>query len=113
MTSEAGTQPARTKHLIAAILLLSAAVFLVTNLRGAYFLNLETVRIFAFVVFAANVVVGLIGVFTPHRIAWLSYLAASVASMVLLGMATPLTAAWLLIRLGARIVFLGEHLSLF
>ncbi len=113
MTSEAVTQPVRTTHLIAAVLLLSATVFLVTNLRGVHFLNLETARICAFAVFAANVAVGLIGVFTPHRVAWLSYLAASIVSMLLLGMATPLTAAWLLIKLAARVIFLGEHLSIF
>jgi hypothetical protein len=113
VTSEATMQRFRTAHLIAAVLVLSAAVSFVTGLRGAHFLSLETARIFAFVVFAANIVVSLIGVFTPHRVAWLSYLSASVASMLLLSMATPLTAAWLVIRVAARVIFLGEHLSLF
>jgi hypothetical protein len=112
MTSEPATQP-RTRYLIAATLLLSATIFVVTKLRVAHFLSLETGLIIAFVVFAANVVIGLVGVFTPHRVAWLSYLAASLASMLLWGMATPLTAAWLLIRLGARVVFLGEHACFF
>jgi hypothetical protein len=113
MTSEDVTQPVRTTYLIAAVLVLSTTVFIVTKLREANLLTLETARIFAFVVFTANVAVGLIGAFTSHRVAWLSYLAASVASMFLLGMATPLTGGWLVIRVAARVIFLGDHLSLF
>jgi hypothetical protein len=49
--------------------------------------------------FGANFAFGIYGVATSHRIAWSAYLVLSVAGLVMMSAATPISALWLTLKL--------------
>ena len=84
-------QPIRTVHLIIAVVALTIVgeISLVLWLRGAQ--APATGMIIGYVLIALNLGVGIAGLWTRHRMAWMAYLALSVVSTVLLGAVTPLS----------------------
>ena len=83
---------------------LSVVMAIATNLRIAGYLTLETQLVVAYVAFGLNFVAAVAGLWTRFRLAWVSYLILSVASVLLLG-SVPITAAWILAKLAVRHAF--------
>jgi len=48
------------------------------------------------VIFALNLGIGIAGWWTGHRVAWVLYAIISIAGMVLIGAATPISGFWIL-----------------
>jgi hypothetical protein len=94
----------KTSLLILFVISLSAIMAVVKGLRIAGYLSVETQVVLAFAVFGLNFIVAIAGLWTPFRLAWVSYLVLSVASVLLLG-SMPLSAAWILIKVAARHTF--------
>lgn len=86
----------REIHLILAILLLSAVIIVETELRGAGYVSLDTGRVVAYLGFAINMIVAVLGILSPHRLAWILYLIVSLTGIVMIGAETPITALYLL-----------------
>jgi hypothetical protein len=92
----------KDSHLIIFAVSLSVVIVLVTDLRVAGYLTLETQRAAAYLIFGLNVTIAIGGLWKRFRLAWLLYLALSVASMLFLSASTPFTAIWLLIKYAIR-----------
>ena len=69
-------------------------MFAITGLRGV--LPAESRALAAYAIFFLNLGVAIAGLWTAQRAAWIVYLVASVAGMILISAATPITALWLL-----------------
>jgi hypothetical protein len=87
----------KTYPLIILVIALSATIAVVRDLRIVGYLSLETQRVTAYLMFGLNLLVASLGLWTRFRLAWLS-------SMFLLS-STPITAAWILLKLAIRHVF--------
>jgi hypothetical protein len=95
-------RPSKTFLLIFSIVILSAMIDTVRDLRVAGYVTLHTQLVAAFIVFGLNLVVAIVGLWTRFRLAWLAYLVVSVACMFLLSSSTPVNAAWILIKLATN-----------
>ena len=84
-------------YLVAVIVLLSVFLILWQN-TGPPTLHAQIV---AWVAFALNAGVAVYGLFTAYRSASALYLVVSLAAMLLIGAATPITALWLLGRIAS------------
>jgi hypothetical protein len=93
-----------TSILVLLVIALSAAMEIVRELKIAGYLNLETQVVAAYAAFALNFAVAIVGLWTRFRLAWLSYLAISAASILLFS-SLPIATAWILIKLASRHVF--------
>ena len=94
----------KTSSLIIFVVAICAAMEIIRNLRIAGYLTLDTQLVSAYFAFSLNLLAAIVGLWTRFRVAWLSYLMLSAASIIFLG-STPLAAAWLLIKLAARHAF--------
>jgi hypothetical protein len=86
----------RSSHLIIAALVISAAAIGVHEWDE---LSFDVTRFAAYAAFFLNAAVGIAGLWTAHRFAWVGYLLVSIAGMVLIGSPTPVSALWLLTEL--------------
>jgi hypothetical protein len=84
----------KSSHLMIAIVLLNALAVIAMELSLAIDLSLETNRMLVLPVFLLNAAVAIVGLWRPYRAAWLVYLVASIASMLLFGATTPIAALW-------------------
>lgn len=94
----------KTSSLIIFVIAISAVMAIISNLRIAGYLTLETQLVAAYLAFGLNFMVAVVGFWTRFRLAWLSYLILSVVSILFLS-STPFAAAWILIKLAARHAF--------
>jgi lysylphosphatidylglycerol synthetase-like protein (DUF2156 family) len=94
----------KTSSLIIFVISLSVVMAVVTNLRIAGYLTLETQLVVACVAFGLNFVAATAGLWTRFRPAWVAYLILSVVSVLLLS-SMPITAAWILTKLAVRHAF--------
>jgi lysylphosphatidylglycerol synthetase-like protein (DUF2156 family) len=94
-------RPSKTFLLIFSIVILSAVIDTVRDLRVAGYVTLHTQLVAAFIVFGLNLVVAIVGLWTRFRLGWLAYLVVS-ACMFLLSSSTPVNAAWILIKLATN-----------
>jgi hypothetical protein len=94
-----GIQAVRASHLIIAVLLLGALAILLNAPSLGDYLPFDTHRIFVYFVFLINTVIAIIGLWTPHRAAWLTYLIASLTCLLLIGASTPISALWIFAKL--------------
>ncbi len=97
-------RPIRPSFLIIFVISLSAVMAVVTNLRIAGFLTMQTQFVVAYVAFGLNFVAAIAGLWTRFRLAWVADLVLSVASVLLLS-SMPITAAWILTKLAVRHAF--------
>jgi hypothetical protein len=95
----------KASSLTACVIAISVAMEIVRNLRIAGYVTLNTQFVAAYFVFGINFLLAIAGLWTRFRVAWLSYLVLSVASILFLS-STPLAAASILIRLAARHAFM-------
>ena len=86
----------RSSHLIIAALVISAAAI---GLHEWDELSFDVTGLLAHAAFFLNATVGIAGLWTAHRFAWVSYLLVGIAGMVLIGSPTPVSALWLLTEL--------------
>jgi hypothetical protein len=86
-------------HLILAVLALSLFCIISSELRIFRWLPLHVQWLIGMAEFGANLAFGIYGVATSHRIAWSTYLILSVAGLVLVSAATPISALWLTLKL--------------
>src|ERR1035441_60252 len=91
----------KPSSLIIFVISLSVVMAVVTNLRIAGYLALETQLVVACVAFGLNFVAATAGLWTRFRPAWVAYLILSVVSVLLLS-SMPITAAWILTKLAVR-----------
>jgi hypothetical protein len=91
----------RTSSLIIFVIAICAAMEIIRNLRIAGYVTSDTQLVAAYSAFGLNFMAAIVGLWTRFRLAWLSYLVLSVASVLFLS-STPLAAAWILIKLAAR-----------
>ena len=89
----------KTIHLINAVLALSLFGIMAGEFGLFSGLSLDARRVIGLTAFAANLAIGVCGVVTSHRIAWGGYLVLSIAGLVLISAATPITALWLASKL--------------
>jgi hypothetical protein len=94
----------KTSYLIIFVIAICAAMEITRNLRIAGYVTLHTQLVAAYFAFGLNFMAAIVGLWTRFRLAWLSYLVLSVASILFLS-STPLAAAWILIKLTARHAF--------
>ena len=94
----------KTSSLIIFVNAICAAMEIIRNLRIAGYVTLDTQLVAAYFAFGLNFMAAIVGLWTRFRLAWLSYLVLSVASILFLS-STPLAAAWILIKLVARHAF--------
>ena len=94
----------RTSLLIILVVALNAVMAVVSNLRIAGYLTVETQFVVAYIAFGLNFAAAIAGLWTQFRLAWVSYLVLSVATVLLLS-SMPLSAAWILTKLAARHAF--------
>ena len=92
-------QCVKTIHFINAILALSLFGIIAGELGLFSGLSLDARRALGLTAFGVNMAIGIYGAVTSHRIAWGAYLVLSVAGLVLIGAATPITALWLASKL--------------
>ena len=92
-------QSLRTTHLIIVVLLLSALAIISNEFTGAGLLSFDTHKILVYLVFMINTAIAILGLWTPRRAAWLGYLVAGFASMILIGASTPISALWIFTKL--------------
>jgi hypothetical protein len=87
----------RSKPLIAAIIVISVVIAIVSQLgHYGWGWSLRTRQIAGFSAFGLNAVVAILGFWTPERAAWAAYLGVSVLAFFLLSVATPLNSLWIL-----------------
>jgi hypothetical protein len=86
----------RDIHLVTAVLVLSVAVIVENEIRLAGHLGFTAGRVAVYLAIAVNAAIAFLGLFGPHRIAWLAYLIVSAVGTVLIGAATPIVALYLL-----------------
>ncbi len=87
----------RSIHLILAVLAITVLGQILIALRLAGYAPPFRVDFFlAWLLILSNLAVAVAGWWTPHRVAWMIYLVLSIAGLVLIGAATPITAVWLL-----------------
>jgi hypothetical protein len=94
----------KTFSLIAFVIAICAAMEIIRNFKIAGYVTLNTQIVAAYFVFGLNFMAAIAGLWTRFRLAWLSYLVLSAASILFLG-STPLAAAWILIKLASRHAF--------
>ncbi|WP_159007964.1 hypothetical protein [Bradyrhizobium sp. S69] len=94
----------KTSSLIAFVIAIFAAMAIIRNLRITGYVTLNTQLVAAYFAFGLNFLAAIVGFWTRFRVAWLSYLMLSAASILFLS-STPLAAAWILIKLAARHAF--------
>ena len=88
----------RTTYLVIAALAVSGAAIPFHELTRDL-LSFDAAIVAAYAAFILNAGIGVAGLWTPERAAWVFYLIVSVAGMVLIGEPTPLSAIWLLTKL--------------
>jgi hypothetical protein len=94
----------KTSSLVVLVVVISTAMEIIRNLRIEGYVALDTQLVAAYFAFSLNLVAAIVGLWTPFRVAWFSYLMLSAASILFLS-STPLAAAWILIKLAARHAF--------
>jgi len=100
-------QPVRSKPLIVAVIVVSAAIIVVAQLGHSGAWALRTRQIAGFSAFGLNVVIAVLGCWTRQRVAWVAYLVVSVAVMVLISAATPLSGLRILLSVVADWLWQG------
>jgi hypothetical protein len=93
-----GMPQRRSSHLFFGVLMLSALAIALNELSLADYLSLEIHGALVYFVFLLNAAIAAIGLWTPHRVAWATYLIASVACLLLIGASTPMSAVWILAK---------------
>ena len=97
VTSRHPMRPPRTLHLVLAVLAITVLAHILVALRLAgYPLPFRVDFFLAWLLILSNLAVAVAGWWTSHRVAWMIYLVLSIAGLVLIGAATPITAVWLL-----------------
>jgi hypothetical protein len=91
-------KPIRSKPLIVAAIVISVAIIALTRFGHDGSWSLRTRQIAGFSAFGLNAAVAFLGWWTRHRAAWVAYLVASLAFMLLISASTPLSGLWLLTR---------------
>jgi len=91
-------RPPRTSHLIAGVLLLSALAIVLIELGSAGYLSMQTHAVLAYAIVFFNAALAVAGFWTRHSAGWAVYLTISVADLVLIGAATPLSGVWTLAK---------------
>ena len=87
-----------TRYLIAATIVLSALVVILSEARMAGSVPTTAMSGIATAVFAANGLVAVAGLWTRHRALWTGYLLLSIAAFLLIGAATPINALCILAK---------------
>src|SRR5258706_8766758 len=82
-TNEIG-QSMRSKPLIMAVLVISVAIAILSQLGHHGLASLQTRQIEGFSAFGLNALIAILGFWTPERAAWVAYLGASVLAFLLL-----------------------------
>jgi hypothetical protein len=90
-------KPIRSKPLIVAVIVISAAIIAVTQLAEYASWSLRTRQITGYSAFGLNCVIAILGFWTRHRRAWMVYLVVSVATFFLISASTPLSGLWILL----------------
>jgi len=93
-----GMPQRRSSHLFFGVLMLSALAIALIELSLADYLSLEIHTALGIFLFLLNAAIAAIGLWTPHRIAWATYLIASVACLILIGASTPISGIWILAK---------------
>jgi hypothetical protein len=93
------TRSVRSIHLILAVLLITVVAQILVQLRLAAVLPATLDFVLAWFLILLNFVIAIAGWWTAHRLAWMIYLLLSIAGVVLIGAATPLSAVVLLRQL--------------
>jgi hypothetical protein len=91
-------RPPRTSHLIVGVLVLSALAIVLVELRLAGYFSIETHAVLVYAIAFFNAAISVIGLWTRHRAASAVYLTISVADLVMIGAATPISGMWILAR---------------
>jgi hypothetical protein len=86
-------------HLVNAVLALSLFGIISSELGLFSGLSLDARRAIGLIAIGANLAIGICGVVTSHRVAWIAYLVLSVAGLVLMSTATPIVAVWRALKL--------------
>jgi lysylphosphatidylglycerol synthetase-like protein (DUF2156 family) len=102
MNRNTSLRPTKTVLLIIAVVFLSITIATVRQVRFAGYISVHTQLVAAVVIFGLNLLVAIGGLWTRFRLAWLIYLLLSIVCMVMEGSSTPLTAAWIFIKLAVR-----------
>jgi hypothetical protein len=90
----------RSRVLVIAVIALSLVVFGTTVLRLNELFPWQLASVIAWAGFGLNVALAAVGAWlTPHRAAWIAYLAASIAGMILIGGSTAINALILFVWL--------------
>jgi hypothetical protein len=92
-----GNAAAEIKSPFFGVLMLSALAIALKELRSVHYLSFEIHTALVYFVFLLNAAIAAIGLWTPHRIAWATYLIASVACLILIGASTPISGIWILL----------------
>ncbi len=92
--------PARTFHLIVAVLVLSVAIIAIFTSRpfdnlGSDAVRVAGYRITAVLGFVLNLAIAIWGIFGAHRWFWIAYLLVSIACITWIYGATPIVALYL------------------
>jgi hypothetical protein len=86
----------RSLYLILAVLAVSVVAQLLVQLRLAAVLPNTLDLVLVWLLILLNIAAAIAGWWTAHRVAWMVYLLLSIAGLLLVGAATPITAALLL-----------------
>ena len=89
-------RPVRSVHLILAVLLITVVAQILVQLRLATGLPATLDFVLVWFLILLNLAIAIAGWWTAHRVAWIIYLLLSIAGLVLIGAATPLSAVLLL-----------------
>ena len=91
----------KTRSLIIVAVALSLLMPVVRELRFAGLLTLNAQLVIAYAAFGLTIATAIMGLWTPFRRSWLSYLALTIACMLLFG-SLPLSTASMLVNLAIR-----------
>jgi hypothetical protein len=91
----------RSTYLIIVIVLISVLAEISLALSSADYHSLESHVAVAHSLIVLNALTAVVGLRTPHRVAWIAYLVVSIALTVLIGAVTPLSVLGILARLYA------------
>ena len=80
-----------------AVIAVSVAIVAVTQFGQYRSWSLPTRQIAGYSAFGLNCVIAILGFWTPHRAAWVTYLVVSVVTFLLISASTPLSGLWILL----------------
>lgn len=89
----------RLRHTILLALTFGLLGIAIVELAPLAHLSTTTRQTIGLTLFAANLVLCIYGAMRSHRIAWSAYLLLSLLSLTMLSASTPISAAWLALKL--------------